>query len=67
MNGGLHLRDCVARLYVPKKQGGRGLIAIEYIISQARLSLETYVQSSEELSKAARKEDTEKSGNSNQI
>ena len=25
MNGGLHPRDCVARLYVPRKYGGRGL------------------------------------------
>jgi len=60
MNGGLNLRDCVARLYVPKKHGGRGLIAVEYVINQARLSLEMYVQSSaEELLKAVRKEDTE--------
>ena len=47
MNGGLHPRDCVARLYVPRKYGGRGLV-----------SLESYVQSSEELLKAVKEEDT---------
>jgi len=29
MNGGFHPRDCVARLYVPIKDGGRGLISVE--------------------------------------
>ena len=28
MNGGFHPRDCVARLYVPRKDGGRGLCPI---------------------------------------
>ena len=28
-NGGMHPRDCVARLYVPRKHGGRGLISLE--------------------------------------
>ena len=59
MNGGLHPRDCVARLYVPRKHGGRGLISVEDCINQARLSLERYVQSSEEeLLKAVREDDT---------
>ena len=59
MNGGLHPRDCVERLYVPRKYGGRGLVSVEDCINQARLSLERYVQSSEEdLLKAVREEDT---------
>ena len=29
MKGGLHPRDCVTRLYVPRKHGGRGLISVE--------------------------------------
>ena len=59
MNGGLHPRDCVARLYVPRKHGGRGLISVENCINQARLSLERYVRSSEEdLLKAVREEVT---------
>ena len=54
MNGG-----CVARLYVPRKHGGRGLTSVEDCINQARLSLEMYVQSSEEdLLKAVREEVT---------
>ena len=59
MNGGLHPRDCVARLYVQRKYVGRGLVSVEDCINQARLSLERYVQSNEEeLLKAAREEDT---------
>ena len=59
MNGGLHPRDCVARLYVPRKHDGRGLTSVEDCINQARLSLERYVQSSEEdLLKAVREEVT---------
>ena len=58
-NGGLHPRDCVARLYVPRKDGGRGLISVEDCVNQARLSLERYVQSSaEDLLKAVREEVT---------
>ena len=68
MNGGLHPRDCVARLYVPRKHDGRGLTSVEDCINQARLSLERYVQSSEEdLLKAVREEDTGSPGNSNQF
>ena len=63
MNGG-----CVARLYVPRKHGGRGLTSVEDCINQARLSLEMYVQSSEEdLLKAVREEVTGSPGNSNQF
>ena len=57
MNGGFHPRDCVTRLYVPRKDGGRGLIAVEDCANQARISLENYVQSSEEkLFKTVRRE-----------
>ena len=59
MNGGLHPRDCVARIYVPRKHGGIGLISVEDCINQARVSLEAYVRSSEEeLLKAVRAEVT---------
>ena len=59
MNGGVHPRDCVARIYIPRKHGGRGLVSVEDCINQARVSLETYVQSSEEeLLKAVRAEVT---------
>ena len=44
----LHPRDCVKRLYVPRKEGGRGLISVEDCVNQAGRLLETYVQSSEE-------------------
>ncbi|XP_068704584.1 uncharacterized protein [Montipora foliosa] len=57
MNGGLYPRDCIARIYVPRKHSGRGLISVEDCINQTRASLETYVQSSEEeLLKAVRAE-----------
>ena len=45
MNGGLYPQDFVARFYVPRKDGGRGLISVE---DQAKISLECYVQSSQE-------------------
>ena len=60
MNGGFHPRDCVTKLYVPSKDGGRGLISIEDCVNQARISLEHYVQSSEEeLLKTVRREGVE--------
>ena len=57
MNGGFHSRDCVTRLYVPRKDRGRGLLSVEDYVNQARISLEKYVQSSEEeLLKTVRRE-----------
>ena len=57
MNGGFHPRDCVAQLYVPRKDGGRGLISLEDCVNQANISLERYVQlSEEELLKAVRRD-----------
>ena len=38
----------VKRLYVPRKEGGRGLISVDDFVNQAGILLETYVQSSEE-------------------
>ena len=37
MNGGFHARDCVARLYVPRKHGERGLISVEDCVNQAKI------------------------------
>ena len=36
MNGGFYPRDCVARLYVPRKDEGRGLISVEDCVNQAK-------------------------------
>ena len=59
MNSDLHPRDCVARLYVTRKYRRRELVSVEDCINQERLSLERYVQlSEEELLKAVREEDT---------
>jgi len=61
MNGGFHPRDCVARLYVPRKDRGRGLISVEDCVNrQAKISLECYAQTSEEeLLKAVRRDGDE--------
>lgn len=60
MNGGLHPRDSVERLYVTRKEGGRGLISVENCVNQTRISLERYVRSTEEeLLKAVRSEGVE--------
>ena len=60
MDGGLHPRDCVVRLYVARKEGGRGLISVKDCVNQTRISLERYVRSTEEeLLKAVRREGVE--------
>ena len=61
--GGLHPKSDVDRLYLPRKDGGRGLISIEDCVELANRGLEVYIHGSEErLIKAARgdkKEDLE--------
>ena len=46
--GGLHPESDVDRFYMPKKDGGRGLIAIEDCVELAVRCLEVYVHGSEE-------------------
>ena len=48
MNGALHPRDSVCRLYVPRKMGGRGLIGIEDCVELAILGLNNYVNESQD-------------------
>ena len=43
MNGCLHTRSKVARLYLPRKEGGRGLIGIEESVRKERKSLYGYL------------------------
>ena len=58
--GVLYPRDCVKRLYVPRKEGGRGLISVEDCADQAGILLETFVQSSEgKILKAVRRKGVE--------
>ena len=53
--GGLHPKSDVDRLYISRKDGGRGLIAIEDCVELAVRSLEVYIHKSEErLLQAAR-------------
>lgn len=60
MNGGIHPQDCVARINVQRKDGGRSLISVEDCANQAKISLGCCVQSSEEeLLKAIRSEGNE--------
>ena len=46
--GGLHSKSDVDRLYIPRKDGGRGLIVIENCVELAVRGLEVYVHGSEE-------------------
>ena len=48
MQKALHPRDSVCRLYLPRKEGGRGLIAVEDCIDLAKLALERYIRQSDE-------------------
>ena len=51
----LHPKSDVDRLYIPRKEGGRGLISIEDCVELAIRGLEVYVHRSEErLIQAAR-------------
>ena len=57
MYGALHPKSDVGRLYIPRKEGGRGLISIEDCVELAIRGLEVYVHGSEEkLIQAARGE-----------
>ena len=46
--GALHLKSDVDRLYIPRKEGGRGVISIEDCVELAIKGLEVYVHGSEE-------------------
>jgi len=47
-NGAFHRNSSVGRLYIGRKEGGRGLIAVEDCVRQEELSLEEYVLRTEE-------------------
>ena len=58
--GALHPKSDVDRLYIPRKEGGRGLISIEDCVELAIRGLEVYVHRSEErLIQAARGDKTD--------
>ena len=48
MNGSLHLRENVARLYLARKEGGRGFISREERVNVKVQSLGKYLSKSEE-------------------
>ena len=53
--GALHPESDVDRLYIPRKEGGRGLISIEDCVELAIRGFKVYVHGSEErLIQAAR-------------
>ena len=45
--GALHPKSDVNRLHIPRKEGGRGLISIEYCVELAIRGLELYIHGSE--------------------
>ena len=57
MYGALHRKSDVDRLYIPRKEGGRGLISIEDCVELAIRDLEVNVQESEERLKHAARGD----------
>ena len=46
MNGYMHKRSNVARLYLPRREGGRALIGIEEYAVREKKVLYTYIQES---------------------
>ena len=49
MYGALHPKSDVDRLFIPRKEGGRGLISIQDCVELAIRGLEEYVHGSEEI------------------
>ena len=47
MHKALHPRDNVDRLYIPKKEGGRGLASIENSVDTSIQRLEDYIEKHE--------------------
>ena len=47
--GALHPKSDVDRLYIPRKEGGRGLISTKHCVELAVRGLELYVHQSEEI------------------
>ena len=57
IDGALHPKSDVGMLYIPRKEGGRGLISIEDCVELAVKGLEVHVHGSEErLIQAARRD-----------
>ena len=55
MHRGLHPKSNTNRIYIPRKEGGRGLLSIEDTVDLAKLGLKSYVRNScERLLEAAR-------------
>ena len=48
MHNALHPRSNVDRLYIPRSEGGRGLLSVEGSVNLAKLGLQGYVKMSEE-------------------
>ena len=48
VNRGLHTRSNVSRLYIPRKEGGRGLIGVEECLRSEVISLNEYISNSTE-------------------
>ena len=68
MHKALHPRDSACRLYLPRKEGWRGLIAVEDCIDLAKLGLERYIsQTDERLIIAARREIDTRSKNKDEF
>ena len=65
LNGCLHSRSSVARLYQKRKEGGRGLISVQECVISEMKGLNDYIrESNEEMLKAVVKEETIKNGES---
>ena len=63
MHKALHLRDDVERLYVSRKEGGRGLASIEDSVDASIQRLEDYIQKHERRLITATRNDTENTMN----
>ena len=57
IHGALHPRSDVDRIYIPRKEGGRGLLSVQDCVEAEEMSLSKYIEeSSEEWLKLVEKE-----------
>ena len=61
MYGAIHSRDSVARLHIPRKNGGRGLISVEDCVDQAVIGLSSYIAQSDDKLLSAAQGDSKRS------
>ena len=62
MHNGIQPRSDVGRMYIPRKEGGRGLTSVEDTVNLVKIGLERYIKESKERLIIAARGDTGSTG-----